>query len=120
MIKVLIGLIFSTFCILACSKDKLPDTIAVCNSQVTYINQIKPILDKSCAYSTCHVIGFSNGSYTSYKDLQRDLLNGKFEKWVLRDRAMPPANAPIGKATSLTPEEINLILCWKKDNFIEK
>jgi hypothetical protein len=120
MIKVLIVLIFSAFCILSCSKDKLQDTVAVCNSQITYINQIKPIIDKSCAYSTCHVSGFSNGSYISYKDMEKHLLNGKFDRWVINDRAMPPSYAPQGKPTSLTPEELNLILCWKKDNFIEK
>ncbi len=52
--------------------------------------------------------------------MKNSLLSGSFEKWVLRDRQMPPADAPVGKPKTLTEAEIELITCWKDNGYAEK
>ncbi|MFZ1791439.1 MAG: hypothetical protein WAT92_24140 [Saprospiraceae bacterium] len=115
-------LTFSSLIMLSysCTKDKVIDKPLNCETNVTYITDIKPIIDNSCAYSGCHVSSFSNGNYTSYNTMKNSLLSGSFEKWVLRDRQMPPADAPVGKPKTLTEAEIELITCWKDNGYAEK
>lgn len=105
--------------IISCAKDKLPAENEDCTIEVTYQSDIKPIIDKSCAYAGCHVVGFIKGNHTSYTSLKPQLDNGLFKKWVLDERQMPPQYAPADKPKSLTQEEINLINCWVKSGYPE-
>ena len=108
------------FILIGCSADKIVEQPLECDTNVTYIGHIKPILDNSCAYAGCHVVSFRNGDYTKYSSMERDLLSGKFERWVVKDRDMPPLIVPDGKPTELTEEQLNLLKCWKENGYAEK
>lgn len=106
--------------LLSCNYDSItPSTQVTCSTKVTYEANVKPILSKSCAYIGCHLPRFSNGDYTNFAAIQNHLQNGKFERWVIKDRSMPPSYATEGP-TNLTEEEINIIKCWKENNYVEK
>lgn len=99
--------------VLACSKDKLPQTALDCDTEVTY-NDVKPIIVQSCAYVGCHV---SNdiGNFLSYEGMEPFLNNGTLEAEVLQSRTMPPDYADGPK--ELTQEELDLFQCWKQNDF---
>ena len=115
-----LAILFILLFLNSCTKDKIIDPEINCTTNVTYNADIKSIIDKSCAYSSCHVSGFSNGNYLTYSTLKGALTNGQFEKWVIRDRLMPPPDAPLGKPTALSNKELELIKCWKENSYAEK
>lgn len=118
MQRVQIFLLFSFMLIISCTNDQLPD-VDPCEDMVTYNDQISGIINNSCAYSGCHVTGFSSGDYSSFDALQNSINSGQFENRVLGSMDMPPTYAPEGKPKSLTSEEIELIECWKANGFPE-
>lgn len=126
-----IGLLLAgTYLILgiqACSADELPEppTGADCDQvEVSYDLNIKELIDRSCAYSGCH-LDSAPGRYANYEGLLNNLQEGKFEQRVITLRAdpilgMPPNNAPEGRPKDLSEEELNLIRCWLDKGFPEK
>ena len=90
-----------------------------CVESYTYNQDVKAIIDASCAYAGCHVAGFALGNHTSYSTLKPQLDNGQFKKRVLDERTMPPSYAPDDKPKSLTEEQINIISCWAEDGYPE-
>ncbi len=70
--------------IAACTNDSLGEPqMGDCeNLDVTYVSLIKPIIDESCAYSTCH-LDTAPGNYTSYGGILPSLQNGEFRNRVL-------------------------------------
>ena len=108
-----------------CSSDELPppDTGDCANLQPTYENAVKEIIDRSCAYSSCH-LDAAPGVFTSYEGLLDVLNSGEFSRRVISLRAdeflgMPPNNAPTGRPIDLTEEELNTISCWLEAGFPE-
>ncbi len=103
----------------ACTNDELPEPSGPANcNQVnpTYDGSIRPIIDNSCAYSSCH-LDVGPGIYTSYAGLLPALESGQFEERVITLRSnpvlgMPPDNAPEGRPMYLKQEELELIQCW--------
>lgn len=90
-----------------------------CNQVVTYENQIKPIIDASCAYSGCHDgISASPGDYSSYSGIGAAMYNGLLEKRTVDIRDMPPVNSLGPKI--LSEEEMNLVKCWIEQGYLEK
>jgi hypothetical protein len=77
-------------------------------SGVSWANEIKPIMENSCALSGCH-----NGS--SRPDL-RKFENAKFYSKSIKsntqDRSMP-------RDGTLTQQQINLIACWVDDGALQ-
>lgn len=121
----LLSLAVSLFFV-ACTNDSLgePQMGDCDNLDVTYVSLIKPLIDESCAYSTCH-LDTAPGNYTSYDGLLPSLQNGEFRNRVLNIKddptlGMPPAFSPPDRPTNLTEEELNLIRCWLDNNFPEE
>jgi hypothetical protein len=114
-------------CMQSCTADELPEPAptADCGQlEVTYDLNIKELIDRSCAYSGCH-LDVAPGRYNSYEGMLGNLKNGRFEQRVLTLRAdpilgMPPNNAPEGRPKDLTKEELDLIRCWLGKGFPEK
>ena len=54
--------------ITACTNDELPEPTEIpCDDVMpTYVVDIEPIIQQSCAYSGCH-LGTAPGVYTSYE-----------------------------------------------------
>lgn len=110
----------------ACTNDSLgePQMGDCDNLDVTYVSLIKPIIDESCAYSTCH-LDTAPGNYTTYSGLLPSLENGEFRNRVLNVKddptlGMPPAFSPADRPSSLTEDQLNLIRCWLDNNFPEE
>lgn len=79
---------------------------------VSYSNDIVPILGQACAIPNCHVNGFINGDYEMYADLKAQSDNGSLRNQV-ESGAMPPSNTA-GQA-ELTDNEVETFLCWIED-----
>ena len=77
-------------------------------TDVSYANDLVPIINKACALSGCHVEGFRNGDFTSFTDFKARADNGTLESRVV-GMSMPPASST---GPSLTDEEIMMFKCW--------
>lgn len=115
----LLGLVaFAVITADACTSDALSEPIDLpCDGLVpTYEGQVLEIVERTCAYSGCH-LGGAPGLYDSYEGLLSDLESGRFRQRVILSRdnptiGMPPNYAPEGRAEDLTPEELMIITCW--------
>ena len=99
----------------SCTTDKLPEPAnnPLCDTlQVTYNNQIKPIIDASCAYAGCHFVGAPIGDYTDFVKLLPSLSDSKFKKRVIEVKDMP-------EGSSLSPTEFELVECWVINGYPE-
>jgi hypothetical protein len=114
-------------CCSACTNDQLPEPAPVegCETIMpTYDDDIKPIIDNSCAYSGCHLDGSAPGIYIDYEGLLPILESGFFRSRVIFDKddpniGMPPNYAPNDRPQDLTQEELDLITCWLDNGFPE-
>lgn len=102
----------------ACTKDALPQPEpSLCgNESLNYEDDIRPIIEASCAYPGCH-LGEAPGIYTSYAGVELDIERGLFRLRTIELRSdpavgMPPDYAPEGRPKNLTEAELNLIECW--------
>ncbi|MFT7451313.1 MAG: hypothetical protein ACI9VN_002037, partial [Patescibacteria group bacterium] len=104
----------------SCTNDQLPEPAVIdCPTAITYIADIKAIIDNSCSYAGCHVSGFGSGDFTSFSSMQGAISSGAFEQRVIEQKNMPPSNAPDGRPTELTAEELELVRCWIKGGYLE-
>ena len=123
-VKILFVVIVTLFCMMDCTADKVPQpSTDDCNTQIpTYEANIKSIIDRSCAYSGCH-LNSAPGVYTTYEgDLLAVLNSGDFRIRVITQRTdpvigMPPNRAPSGRPQDLTEEELQLVQCWLDNGF---
>lgn len=101
----------------SCTNDKLPDPSIVnsaCDSiEAVYDQQIKPIIDNSCAFPGCHGPGASVGDMTDYAKLSIYLNDNGFKKRVIDIMDMPTGGG------MLTPEEFELVECWVNKGYPE-
>lgn len=113
----------SIFCS-ACNADELPPPIAPekCDQiPATYESNVQAIIAQSCTYSgACHL-----GEYDSYGKLSSIVRNGRFAERVFLLRTdpilgMPPNNAPAGRPTDLTQEQLDILECWISNNHPER
>ncbi|MEL7221139.1 MAG: hypothetical protein AAGJ93_07455 [Bacteroidota bacterium] len=102
----------------SCANDQLPEPMeAECAGETpTYTDDIKLIIDESCAYSGCH-LDSSPGRFDSYSGLLSYLDDNTFRQRVIVQRAdpsagMPPNYAPDGRLIDLTEAQIELVECW--------
>jgi hypothetical protein len=109
----------------SCTTDQLPEPMeADCGAETpTYSNEIKFIIDESCAYSGCH-LDSSPGRFDNYGGLLPYLEDNTLRQRVLIQRGdpvagMPPNNAPDGRAKDLTEEQLTMIECWLDAGFPE-
>ena len=105
-------------CMGSCTNDALPEPSEVpCIEEgLTYEEDVRPIIEETCAYSGCH-LGGAPGVYNSYDGLLQDLEDGSFRDRVITQRedpnvGMPPDYAPADRPVDLTEEELTIISCW--------
>ncbi|MFT7606221.1 MAG: hypothetical protein ACI8VT_003821 [Saprospiraceae bacterium] len=79
----------------------------------SYMTDIKPIIDATCALAGCHVAGFVNGDYTTYAGLKAKVDNGSLLRRAVEDKDMPSPDTT--GPTSLSTDQIKLINCWIED-----
>ncbi len=113
----IIFIISSIAILFSCAKDKLEENGGICPDDITYQDDVREIIIRTCAYAGCHD-GFSApGNYTNYNNMTPFLNPSKFERRVIDRRDMPPnyASGP----TSLTAEEFAMIRCWAEGGYLE-
>lgn len=115
----------------ACAYDEinLGGGGTACDSlgNVTYDNQIKPIVDASCAYAGCHQPGgVGTGDYRTYAGMLSHLQSGSVADRVLAQKNDPSLGMPPNKSAymesvkdDLTDEELLLFQCWLNAGFPE-
>jgi len=99
----------------SCSDDEEPAVNMMMeencdNANVSYQNDIVPILNAACALSGCHVESFNAGDFTLYGPLKDRVDSGRLNSRVVVSQNMPPSNSSGPK--SLSDEEIKLFECW--------
>ena len=100
----------------ACNSDDdnpEPEGIDCTGSDPSYMNDILPIVNATCALAGCHEAGFVNGDFTTYDGLKSKVDNGSLLQRAVEDKEMPPANS--NGPTELTEEQIKLFNCWIED-----
>lgn len=116
-----IFLMIAVFCSIACDYDQAPEPTIdddCANNEVSYIQGIEELMERTCAYEGCHVSGFSSGDYTTYESIVPFIESIRRRTLLVQD--MPPDYAPNGKAQSLTDEEKQLLECWIANGFPEE
>lgn len=104
----------------SCNKD---DT----SCDATYEGNVKSIIDKSCAYAGCHAgadagmfVSVESKDYTNYEGMVATLTSGDFATRALELRNMPDTMwTPEDRPQELTAEEIEILTCWKDNDFPE-
>ena len=104
------------------------EPIEGCESFVaTYDTNVKEIIDLTCAYTGCHNgSGEGPGDYRTFEGLTMIIRNGTFVSRVI-DQAdnpslgMPPDFIvyPTSQQDDLSPEQLEIILCWIDAGFPE-
>ncbi|MCB0429996.1 MAG: hypothetical protein H6585_00230 [Flavobacteriales bacterium] len=92
-----------------CTNDRevLPD-IPICDTmQVSYAQDVYPLIQVSCAVSGCHENGYIYGDFTNYQELKDKVDLGVFQTEVFDQKSMP--QAPVAP---LTGAELQLLECW--------
>lgn len=121
-----LALLISYCCLPACTTDQLsePMELAVCDTlETSYETNVKDIIDRTCAYSGCH-IDASIGNFLNYDGMLGRLQTGAIRNRVISLRhdpteGMPPNYAPVGRARELTQEELEIMQCWLDGGFPE-
>jgi hypothetical protein len=96
---------------LSCVDHNFPSYVCP-DTEVSYLEDVKPIIESKCAISGCH-----NGSlgaernWSDFATFQQNAKNGNVKNYVI-NRIMPPASSPNGP---LSQDEINAIACWVDD-----
>lgn len=109
-----------SFILFSCDKE---DT----SCDATYEGNVKEIIDKSCAYAGCHAgddagmfVSAESKDYTNYEGMVETLTSGDFAKRVLELRNMPDTMwVPDDRPMELSMEEIDLLTCWKDNDYPE-
>jgi len=93
----------------SCVDHTLPEVeIDTCGGTVSYITEVKPIVDTSCAITGCH--NGDNGAdknWTVFSNFQSKSSN-------VKDRITRPPGAPghMPLVGSITVDQIQAIVCW--------
>lgn len=86
----------------SCTNDKIETDPC---SSVSYVETVRPLVERKCALAGCHVSGFQPGDFTEYDVLKQKATEGKIQLMVFTLGNMPPVN-------KLTDEEKSLLQCW--------
>ncbi len=111
----LLILCIGTFAI-SCGDDEDTDppvTIDCDGSDPSYMTDIKPMVDATCALAGCHEANFLSGDFTSYDGLKAKADDGSLIERAVTEKDMPPSNT--NGPTELTDAQIKLINCWVAD-----
>jgi hypothetical protein len=95
----------------SCENNALPEPVPItedCPAVISYQDQIRPIINKSCAIPNCH-----NGSLG--EDRNWTILSSlQAKKDNVKDRINRPPGTPghMPATGALTADEIELLTCW--------
>lgn len=110
----------------ACTSDALAEPVMLpCDDLTpTYEADVREIIERTCAYSGCH-LGGAPGLYDDYDGLLSGLESGIFRQRVITAKdnptlGMPPNYAPDGRAEDLTADELMIITCWLDAGYPEQ
>lgn len=99
--------LFITTTLVACK-----DVTELCeDTNYTYNNDIKSIIDANCSVSGCHRQGASIGDFTTYDGMQ-SIFDGEFEYRVIDKGDMPPGFI-------LYFSDKSKLECWMENGFKE-
>ena len=93
---------------ISCADHDFPSYVCP-DAEVSYLEDVKPILESKCAISGCH-----NGSlgaernWSDFPTFQENAQHGNVKNYVT-NRIMPPSFSPNGP---LSQDQINTIACW--------
>ena len=83
----------------------------------SYEDDIKPIIEASCAIEDCHVSGGrGSGIFESYDGVKDKVDNESLLRRAVTNANMPPASSSAPKPTA---EQRNLIKCWIEDGALD-
>lgn len=117
MTKYFVSTLFLVSIIFACTRDTFKPTTVECTQEVNYADDLKEILDRSCASTpACHKGNPSIGDYTTYDGISIHF-NDLFKQRTIDRMDMPPAYAE--DFQFLTEDEFVLLSCWVEQNFPE-
>lgn len=112
----LVGLTWLQLTQSSCVNDKLPEPkpAEICDSlQVTYDNQVAPIISASCSFQGCHSSAAPIGDYTDYVKMLPALNDSGFKRRVIEIMDMPDGG------TTLSPEDFQILECWVSSGYPE-
>jgi len=120
MHKSFLFIVLYSFFTLACSSDVAEPAEACENLVATYNDNVKEIIDLTCAYTGCHVNGGNGpGNYSTFEGLRPFTDNGSFAIRVIDEadnttRGMPPnmSSYPESRQDDLSAEQMEIIMCW--------
>ncbi len=104
------------FIILSCTRDVAPEI--TCEGVASWDENIQPIVETYCVYSGCHD-GSPGvpGIYNNYASILPWLNDGSFDNRVVGTGDMPPNYATGPK--EITPEDLDLLICWIEEEYPE-
>lgn len=118
--RLLLFVFISASALLSCNKDK---ALAECNLEhctpgaVTYENDIKPLIQQSCATNMGPGTGCHDAWIFNYDNVKTSIDNGVFGS-VIADESMPKVPNSFG-ILALTQAEKELFECWICDGALE-
>jgi len=104
--KILVLFLFVAI-IFSCTRDTLTEVSCDPADVPVYTGEVELIINRSCAYTGCHISGTGQDDYTDFEKIVATDLN-KFHEEV-SNGDMPPFYAT---PSSLTAEEILTLRCW--------
>lgn len=128
MSKFQILLFVLTILSLSCSRDEVDPPENNCAEDISYNNDVKEIIDATCAYSGCHdgAGGEGPNNYNNYAGMLVHLQSGSFKNRVIDQQddptfGMPPDMSiyPQSLVDDLTEEQLEVITCWIEAGFPE-
>ncbi|TVR79907.1 MAG: hypothetical protein EA412_05590 [Chitinophagaceae bacterium] len=117
IITLLIAVCISVFHT-ACTKDKAesPFDVELCiDNFYSFVIDVQPIVNNSCAYPGCHGMLSPYGDFTTYEGIKESLENGSFQQRVFEVQNMPPGNVP--ESRRLQTFELEILKCWVNDGY---
>lgn len=102
----------------SCTRDMVMVAESTCLEEVTYDQDIRPIMNVTCAYSGCHNGSSAPGDFRSYEGVSKFFDGGLISRRVTVSRDMPPDYATLGP-TMLSEEELEIFKCWVQSGYPE-
>jgi hypothetical protein len=107
---------FSIF--FSCTRDMVMVVEGDCQEEITYDQDIRPIVNATCAYSGCHNGSSAPGNFTNYEGISKFFDSGLLARRVTISQDMPPDYATQGP-TMLNEDELEFFKCWVEAGYPE-
>lgn len=104
--------------IIGCQKEKAALSTTVCNTVISYTEDIKPIINNSCVTNLGPGTGCHDAWIFEYDGLIGTINNETFQNTVFSQKRMPIIPNQFG-IDSLTQVEIKTLRCWIEQGYPE-